>query len=965
MEGKLIPGAVAAAVGSAVTSAVVGTTILGMTIGTMAAAVIGGIASFITSYVMSAVFGLNKAPKASSRGGGGAMQRNQDRTISVRQPVAARRVIYGEIRVGGVITFLHTTDDNKYLHQMVTMSGHEVNSIGQIYLDDKPAAVSSNTVTDTTFADFIDIYNGLGTTSGDASLNSALTSNTSSKWTTAHKQSDCAKLYMRFKFDQDAFSGSLPNVTALVEGRKVFDPRDSSTSYSNNSALCIRDYLTNTSFGLGEPTSRINETSFTTAANICDEDVTLTAGGTEKRYTTNGAFETSEAPKDVIKQLLSSCAGRLVYQNGKWSLYAGAYVAPSITLDESDLDGGLQITAQVGRRNIFNTARSVYVEPTNLYQPTDAPVIKNATYLTEDQEEVIARDFDWSFTTSSATAQRLAKIELEKVRQQISLLMPVSLKNGMRLQAGDSVSVNNTRMGWSSKVFLIEEWGFAQRGSAEAPTLGVDLVLRETSSSVYLWASGEETSVDTAPDTDLPNPFIVATPTNLSINEELYITTNGSGVKVRANLSWTASADEFVKDYETEYKLSSASTWIQGGKSFGGSLTAPVNDVALGIFDFRVRAINTMGVRSSYLTLTNQTIAGLTANPVDVTGLSVIALNSQAHLSWDLATDLDVRHGGKIRFRHSNLTDGTAQWESSTDIGASISGHNSEATLPLLSGSYMARFVDSTGNESLGTASFAITNVPNMNSMNLVHTVSTHPDFTGTLVGLDVVDGVLKFESITNMDDRTNLLDTWAFWDSYNTGVDQAGTYEFDGVDLGSVLTSRVTHDLSFNTYLIGDYLDSRSGNVDSYQDWDNQPADLNIDLYVSTTNDQVSGSPTWSAWAKFKTGDFTCRGYRFKLIASSNDSDHQFNVTALSISIDMPDRVQGVRNITSGASTKSVTYPSTFYVIPSLGISANNLASGDYFEVANEAITGFDVTFRNSSGSAISRTFNYQSKGY
>jgi hypothetical protein len=182
---------------------------------------------------------------------------------------------------------------------------------------------------------------------------------------------------------------------------------------------------------------------------------------------------------------------------------------------------------------------------------------------------------------------------------------------------------------------------------------------------------------------------------------------------------------------------------------------------------------------------------------------------------------------------------------------------------------------------------------------------------------------------------------------------------------LGAVLTSRVTHDLSFNTYLIGDYLDSRSGNVDSYQDWDNQPADLNIDLYVSTTNDQVSGSPTWSAWAKFKTGDFTCRGYRFKLIASSNDSDHQFNVTALSISIDMPDRVQGVRNITSGASTKSVTYPSTFYVIPSLGISANNLASGDYFEVANEAITGFDVTFRNSSGSAISRTFNYQSKGY
>ena len=151
-----MPGAVAAVVGAAV-AAIPAVAALG----TIMAAAIGAIASFITSYVISSVFGLNKSPKASSRGGGGAMQRNQDRTISVRQPVAAHRVIYGQIRVGGVITFLHATDDNKHLHQMVTIAGHELNSIGQIYLDDKPASVSSNTVTDTTFADFIDIYNGL------------------------------------------------------------------------------------------------------------------------------------------------------------------------------------------------------------------------------------------------------------------------------------------------------------------------------------------------------------------------------------------------------------------------------------------------------------------------------------------------------------------------------------------------------------------------------------------------------------------------------------------------------------------------------------------------------------------------------------------------------------------------------------------------------------------------------------
>ena len=280
-----MPGVAAAVVGAAVTAAVEGAVIMGITMGAMGAAVIGGIASFVTSYVISAAFGLNKAPKQQDRGGGGALQRNQDRTISVRQPIAAHRVIYGQVRVGGIITFLHTTDDNQYLHQLVTIAGHEVNSIGQLYLDDLSATVSSNTVNDTKFATFVDVYTGVGTTAGDSALHTALISNSGSKWTSAHKQSDRAKIYTRFKYDQDTFSGSLPNVTALVQGRKVYDPRDASTAYSNNAALCIRDYLTNTSFGLGEPTARINDTSFTTAANVCDENVDLAGGGTEDRYT--------------------------------------------------------------------------------------------------------------------------------------------------------------------------------------------------------------------------------------------------------------------------------------------------------------------------------------------------------------------------------------------------------------------------------------------------------------------------------------------------------------------------------------------------------------------------------------------------------------------------------------------------------------------------------------------------------
>jgi hypothetical protein len=277
----------------------------------------------------------------------------------------------------------------------------------------------------------------------------------------------------------------------------------------------------------------------------------------------------------------------------------------------------------------------------------------------------------------------------------------------------------------------------------------------------------------------------------------------------------------------------------------------------------------------------------------------------------------------------------------------------------------MARAVDSTGNESLNETSFVITSVPDITKMNAVSVINAHPTFAGTLTGMDIVDGVVKFESVSNFDDRTALLDSWTFFDSYTSGVDQSGTFEFDGLDLGAVYTSRLTHSITFNTYEIGDYIDGRSGYIDTWDDFENPPADLNLDLYVATTNDQVSGTPTWSAWAKFKVGDFTARGFKFKLVCSSSDADHQFNLTALSIKIDLPDQVKGEKDIASGASTKSVVFASAFYTVPSIGVTANNMGSGDYFSVANKTASGFDITFYNSSASAVDRNFNYQARGF
>jgi hypothetical protein len=395
-------------------------------------------------------------------------------------------------------------------------------------------------------------------------------------------------------------------------------------------------------------------------------------------------------------------------------------------------------------------------------------------------------------------------------------------------------------------------------------------------------------------------------------------------------------------------------------------LQAILNDADPDLYDFRVRSINTLGVRSEWATLSNVTIAGLTAPPVDVDGLSLIALNNSAHISWDLATDLDVRVGGKVTFKHSNLTSG-ASWESSTAIGSAVAGHNTTAVLPLVSGTYLAKFIDSTGNASVDATSYIATTVPDIVKMNFVETSTQNPTFSGTKTNMFADGTVLKMEADTLIDSVTDLMDDWELLDAIG-GTDTSGSYEFDTyTDLGAVYTSRVTADLAFTAFTIGDFIDDRTTLMDDWTDFENAPSDVTLGLFVATTNDDPSGSPTWGAWTKFTVADYSARAFKFKVDATVGSQDQQINITTLTATVDMPDRVQGDNAIQSGVGTKSITYADAFYAIPSVGITGCDMDQNDRIVLSNETATGFDVSFYqgNGSGNPQDIKFNWQSRGF
>jgi hypothetical protein len=914
-------------------------------------------AYFATSFVSSVVLG----------GVSSALQKNADKQLSgttggtttnitTRQSIAPHRVVYGRSRVGGNIVFIESTDHNKYLHLVITLAGHEIDAVESIYFDDEIVTLDgSGNATSANYAGFAKIETNLGTDSQTAFTN--LIAESDGKWTANHRLRGIACLYVKLTYDQDKYPNGIPNITAVIRGKKVYDPRSSTTAWSANPALCVSDYLTNTRFGVGcVYASEINETALIAAANICDEDVTA-IDGTENRYELHGSFDTSSTPQEIITQMVSAMAGKAIWSGGKWRLLAGAYYSPSLTFDEGDLAGGLKVQSLVSRRESFNGVKGTFSSPKNNYVATDFPSVSSATYVAQDNGEEVYKNVQFPFTTSASMAQRLAKIDLLRARQQITVTMPLKLV-GLKAQVGDIVMINNTRFGWSSKPF--EVVGVNMNIGGEV--LGVDLDLREIASNVYDWSTSEEQPFDAAPNTNLPNPFST-TPPGLAVTDTLEITAETVVTKLVATISGVTS---FFDRYEVQSKLSTDSEWTNIGQATS-TIFQQVNVLDGYTYNVRARSINMTGVRSDWVTVNHQ-VVGKTAPPQDVTDFSINIVGPNAYLTWEPVTDLDLSH---YRIRHSALTTG-ATYADSIDLVSKVSRPAVSAIAPALTGTYFIKAIDKIGNESIN-ATEVVAIIESIKGLNFIESLIESPTFSGTKVECSVNDaGQLILDTSIDFDSATGLFDDAdGDFDGGGGYTSTSGTYYFaDVVDLGSVYTSRVTSNIEVSRVDYVNLFDDATGNFDDrvglFDGDPNTYGDTNVEFYISTTEDDPNGSdPNWTAYRRFFVGDYKARGLKFKIVMTSASTEASPSISTLSVTVDMPDRVYSQNDIDSGAGAKVITFSPAFKVTPALGIAAQNLQQGDFYEITSKSATGFTITFKNSGGSAVNRTFDFVAQGY
>ena len=554
---------------------------------------------------------------------------------NTRQATAPQEVVYGEIRKGGVVTFIESTGDtNQYLHQIICLAGHEVNAIGDIYINDEVVTWDSSTglVTTSKWQDAdgnskIRIRKHLG--ADNQTADSDLVSETSV--TSDFKGEGIAYLYVRMEYDQTVFAEGIPLFTAKVQGKKVYDPRTSTSGYSANAALCVRDYLVS-SYGL-DNTGVINDTVFQAAANTCDEDVTLSGSGTEDRYAINGVVRLDRTPSDILGDMMTACAGTLFWGQGNWQLKVGEYTSPVKTLTLDDFRSGIVLDTKHSRRDNFNIVRGTFIDASTDYIQTDYPEIRSSTFIANDNNIESALDLPLPFTTSSSMAQRLAKMTLFRAREEMTLTADFGL-SAFNVQVGDVIAITNSRYGFSAKDFEVVGWKF--KNDSDGGELAVALTLRETSSSAFSW-SAEESDI-TSNDSTLTSPASSLTISSLTTSGGGRTTSDGTFVN-SVIVSWTAPTNKFISHYEVEWKATADSNYASTTTVETSIELSPLVDAVEYII--RVRAVTISGAKGAFVTATF-TGGGDTTAPALPTSISATGGFKYITISWTNPADADL-----------------------------------------------------------------------------------------------------------------------------------------------------------------------------------------------------------------------------------------------------------------------------------------------------------------------------------
>lgn len=444
-----------------------------------------------------------------------------------------RKAVFGTTAMNLDIRYQEASGANQeYIDYVLCVAAHKVKSIDEIWFEEKQAWTSGGGVT-STYSGYLTVNTIL-----EGGAASYFTVNGGARWGADERMTGCALVHIRIKrtgndkkSESPLVSGLPSRVTIIGEGALLYDPRLDSTvaggsgahraddqatwgSYTaaddtDNPALQLLWWLLGwkisdrLSIGCGVPPERIDLPSFITAANICDEDVTLSIGGTQKRYRTSGTASDADDRMGIINTFLSCMNGTLRDSGGKLTLQVmkndlADYV---LDFDESDIISEFEWNQTRGLTDSYNAARGRFIDPstTSLYQMADYPEVGFAS--PDGIPRVMALDLP--YVEDGRRAQRIAKQVLQ--RNQYRGMFSATFKaKALGCSVGDVVRISFSALGWSNKLFRVVSQEIRFDGL-------VPMALVEENAAIYAWDNDDVAAVSpTAPVVydPLNNPFI-------------------------------------------------------------------------------------------------------------------------------------------------------------------------------------------------------------------------------------------------------------------------------------------------------------------------------------------------------------------------------------------------------------------------------------------------------------------------
>jgi predicted phage tail protein len=716
--------------------------------------------------------------------------------------------------------------------------------------------------------------------------------------------------------------------------------------WSNNAAWVLYDIVTNDRYGLGQIISEtmIDKWTLYTIGQYCDEMVPDGFGGLEPRFTCNIYLQTREQAYQVVMNLAS------VFRSMIYISAGSVYVAQDAPKDVSQIFSAANVID--GEFNYSGSSvkvrHSVVLVTWN--DPQDA-YNQKIEYVSDDdaiarygvvQTEIVAVG-----CTSRGQAARIGRWLLYSEQYEPETITFKAALDTVYLQPGDVIEVNHAnragkRLGGrliassvstitldaeiqieAGKTYeitcVLPDKTLETRSITNAPGLHSAITLSADFSQapqVYaMWivsindlvpeqwrviSISESNKINyeitaltyrsdkyNAVEQDLvlePLPLSILNgglpniPENLNIVESLYLAGIGV-VGVKATVSWNSQLgiNGYVLTYQKENENPISITT--------SDTTVEIKPLIEGNYTFKVYATNTLG-KKSQSAIVSKTIYGKILPPVTIENFNVSKINGIAQASWLLHPDLDVQVGGNIVVRHTPKTIG-ATWQDGVIVEA-FTGNSSSGVMPLMTGTYFAKALDSSGNYSENAVSFIATEGM-VTGFNTVATITESPNFDGLKTNVAAINSQLKITCVSKIGEMVGDVSTWPKLSTLG-GINASGEYEFDQMfDLTTVATRRIEADIDALNFDVGNSISQR-GLVSLWGSVIGEVVnDCDATLYYASTDDDPLATPTWSDWTQFFVADVTARALKFKLVLESENSQHNILINTLRVDAKVP----------------------------------------------------------------------------